>query len=157
MAPPKHLLALTIAALAFSGTASAPLSLTATNGAIVDGQTAGVGLAELKTDDADAAGSLKLDAILGSGMVLPADDAQLWGTAAPKVALTVTVTAAAGSPKQFKCVAGEHGTWQVNVSMLASLDLHNITVTSGADTATLADVMFGAVLICVSTPSHQHL
>ena len=104
--------------------------------------------------------SLTLDAVLGSGMVLPADNAQLWGTAPANAALTATVTPAAGgaaAPQNFAGHAAADGTWTLNVSKPASMTLYNISVTAtaapgGDSSATagavaLTEVMFGAVII----------
>jgi sialate O-acetylesterase len=126
---------------------------------------------------APAPAGLRLDAILSNGMVLP-NDAQLWGTTAPHAALTATVARSAsggggdGSIEQqqqqqqpvFHGTADASGSWAMNVSVLpAGLTLYNITIVSSSSisssasplpaaqsssTATLVDVMFGAVIIC---------
>ena len=104
--------------------------------------------------------SLTLDAVLGSGMVLPADNAQLWGTAPANAALTATVTPAAGgsaAPKSFAGRAAANGTWALDVSLPASMTLYNISVAATAapgsessavtGAVALTEVMFGAVII----------
>ena len=112
--------------------------------------------------------ALKLDPILGSGMVLPANDAQLWGTATPHAALTVSVTSAGSKSLQFHGTADATGHWRMNVSVPATgLRHYNLTVVASSAAApslhadaptaaapastvstTLVDVLFGAVTIC---------
>jgi hypothetical protein len=97
-----------------------------------------------------------LDAILGSDMVLPADNAQLWGIgAAPtsKISVTVAPTSGGGSPKTFSGAAGPGGSWAANVTMPAGLTLYKITVATGVGSAeatetVMNDVLFGALVIC---------
>jgi hypothetical protein len=104
-----------------------------------------------------AARGLVLDAILGSGMVLPADNAQLWGTGATaQITVTVVPTSGggAGAAKTFSGAAEPGGGWAVNVSMPGGLTLYNITVASSAgagsevEGAVMGSVMFGALVIC---------
>jgi sialate O-acetylesterase len=96
---------------------------------------------------------LQVDPILGSDMVLPADNAQLWGTASPAATITVAVeSTSTGIPskKLFTGVAAASGSWAVNTSMPAGLALHNITIssTTAGPSITLTSVLFGAVVIC---------
>ena len=126
--------------------------------ALVPLQCARAGAAVEQWDIPPPPPALKLDAILGSGMVLPADDAQLWGTATASAKLTATVTAAAGGgARLFHGAADARGSWTMNVSVPAGLALYNISVASSsapgtaaaaaASAVVLVDVMFGAVII----------
>ena len=120
--------------------------------------TDGAGSAQLGRRPPPPPPRLALDAILGSGMVLPADNAQLWGTgAAPTAKISVTVAPASGASKTFSAAAEPGGSWAVNVSMPAGLTLYTVTVASSAagsagstqaEGVVMADVMFGALVIC---------
>jgi hypothetical protein len=91
------------------------------------------------------ASSLSLPPMYGSSMVFQhSEPVVVWGYATPGVAVSVSLTGATA-----KATPNGAGVWTATLPPQApSMTPATITVTSGADTVVLADVLFGMVFIC---------
>ena len=100
-------------------------------------------LGALAAAGADAA--ITLPSIYGSHMVLQSGEpAEFWGAVGAGAGVTVTVGAA-----RLLATADAAGRFSVELPpMLPSLKPVTITVTSGAESLELVDVVFGSVYVC---------
>ena len=91
---------------------------------------------------------LALASVLTNDAVLPAAGASIWGWAVPGAKVEVAVSGA-HSGSYAATASPTAGAWEVSLADVApSLSQSNITVSSGADTLTLENVLFGELILC---------
>jgi|EP01047_Picozoa_sp_COSAG01_P025817 sialate O-acetylesterase len=95
-----------------------------------------------------AHGAIVLPSIYASHMVLQAGQAgELWGTATPSAKVIVRVSSTAAP--LVATASATSGRFSVTLpAKSASMSPVNITITAGADSVVLSDVLFGAVYVC---------
>jgi hypothetical protein len=101
------------------------------------------------------ASGLSLPPMYGSSMVFQhSEPVVVWGYATPGVAVSVSLTLPGATAKATPNGAG---VWTATLPPQApSMTPATITVTSGADTVVLADVLFGMVFICSGQSECTH-
>ncbi|EEF60583.1 autotransporter-associated beta strand repeat protein [Pedosphaera parvula Ellin514] len=98
--------------------------------------------------------------LFSSHMVLQRDaDDPLWGWATPGITVTVKVYNQNAALVQTKtAVAGSDGRWQVTVGpfgLVANNAAYSLTISDGATTLTLTDVLIGDVWLCAGQSNMQ--
>ncbi|MDB6018811.1 MAG: Autotransporter-associated beta strand repeat protein [Pedosphaera sp.] len=106
------------------------------------------------------AAPLGLHRLFSSHMVLQRDaDDPFWGWATPGITVTVKVYNQNAALVQTKtAVAGSDGRWQVSVGpfgLVANNAAYSLTISDGATTLTLTDVLIGDVLLCTGQSNMQ--
>lgn len=98
---------------------------------------------------AAATGELSLPAVYGSSMVFQhSTPSTLWGWGVSGASVSVGLT---GNPTPItvKAMVASTGVWSASLPAQTPSNIPaTITITSGTDTVTLADVVFGNVFLC---------
>jgi sialate O-acetylesterase len=92
---------------------------------------------------------LFVPAVLSSNMVLPAENATVWGTSTPGTPIRLRLISRGSAPLERSTVADAKGGWAFHLLHLEpSLEPADLTISGDGGNKTLSGVLFGLLVLC---------
>ena len=110
----------------------------------------------LLTGSSPTCGKLVVPTVLSSDMVLPADNATLWGSATAGATVSLKLTRGTAPAVAQTSIADANGHWAFHLGDISpSTEPANLTLSGDGGSKTLARVMFGLLVFCSGQSNSQ--